>query len=473
MKKEVKKAKSWAKKNISDPNNRRSWTLSKLKRKNYKLTKEMNHYIATTGLTEDQETRFLKLKKDVGNCSNAAIYRESLSDGHVTYIGAATCKNKLCFVCNWARQKNIRRKYMAWFKTNQTIVELHRNDNGKMLLKYTTEARYAANKYPLWQFEARLEYDLMHLTLTVPHHAKTGFNGDLYFFEKITALFNRMRKECDVWKYLVLGGEYGIETTKKENGMYPYETDVKHNGHHIHIHSLLLVRRERQSRNKLHKAILEYWNKVTIDQNSVRRELAPSVIESIIKSNRLIDLEYAKKLNPRGTTFINIQNIFTFNEAGEKERSAKWNSKEMMVAVMETISYHFDPFAFDKESQKFDLKLMAELAPVLYGKRLYDKFGCLYGEKSLNVTDDTNLAEEFDEVVSEFVDQETGEIHSAANKFWLANPLYVQHRHDNNFNIELTPETRRRAIQLEAQTTKQAVKKMADMMSEQFRKRRN
>ena len=140
---------------------------------------------------------------------------------------------------------------------------------------------------------------------------------------------------------------------------------------------------------------------------------------------------------------------------------------------METISYHFDPFAFDKESQKFDLKLMAELAPVLYGKRLYDKFGCLYGEKSLNVTDDTNLAEEFDEVVSEFIDQETGEIHSAANKFWLANPLYVQHRYDNNFNIELTAETRRRAIQLEAQTTKQAVKKMADMMSEQFRKRKN
>lgn len=460
MKKEVRKAKSWAKKNISDPNNRRSWTLSKLKRKNYKLTKEMNHYIATTGLTEDQETRFLKLKKDVGNCSNAAIYRESLSDGHITYIGAATCKNKLCFVCNWARQKNIRRKYMAWFKTNQTIVELHRNDNGKMLLKYTTEARYAANKYPLWQFEARLEYDLMHLTLTVPH-SKTGFNGELYYFEKITALFNRMRKECDVWKFLVLGGEYGIETTKKDNG------------HHIHIHSLLLVRQERQSRNKLHKAVLKYWNNVTIDQSVTRSQFTTDVIGEIIKGNRLMDIEYVKQLDPKGTTWINLQNIYTFTESGEKERSAKWNSKEMMVAVMETIKYHFEPFAFDKKSEKFDLKLMAELAPVLYGKRLYDKFGCLYGEKSLNVTDDTNLAEEFDEVVSEFVDQETGEIHSAANKFWLANPLYVQHRHDNNFNIELTPETRRRAIQLEAQTTKQAVKKMADMMSEQFRKRRN
>ena len=460
MKKEVRKAKSWAKKNISDPNNRRSWTLTKLKRKNNKLTKEMKHYIATAEMTEVQESRFLKLKKDVGNCSNAAIYRESLADGHVTYIGAATCKNKLCFVCNWARQKNIRRKYMAWFKTNQTIVELHRTDNNRTLLKYTTEARYAANKYPLWQFEARLEYDLMHLTLTVPHHAKTGFNGELYYFEKLTALFNRMRKECDMWKFLVLGGEYGIETTKKDNG------------HHIHIHSLLLVRRERQSRNKLHKAVLKFWNNVTIDQSVARIRFTTDVIEKIIKGNRLLDVEFVKQLDPKGTTWIDLQNIYTFSESGEKERSAKWNSKEMMVAVMETISYHFEPFAFDKEYQKFDLKLMAELAPVLYGKRLYDKFGCLYGEKSLNVTDDTNAADEYEEVVAEFVDEETGEI-STANKFWLANPLYVQHRHDNNFNIELTAETRRRAIQLEAQTTKQAVKKMADMMSEQCRKRRN
>jgi len=461
VKKEVRKAKSWAKKNISDPNNRRSWTLSKLKRKNYKLTKEMNHYIATTGLTEDQEPQFFKLKKDVGNCSNAAIYRESLADGHVTFIHSAKCKNKICSICNWSRQKNIRRKYMAWFKANQTIVELHRNDNGKMLLKYTTEAQYAANQHPLWQFEARLEYDLMHLTLTVPHHAKTGFNGELYYFEKITALFNRMRKECDMWKFLVLGGEYGIETTKKDNG------------HHIHIHSLLLVRRERQSRNKLHKAVLKFWNNVTIDQSVTRSQFTIDVIEKIIKGNRLLDVEFVKQLDPKGTTWIDLQNIYTFTETGEKERSAKWNSKEMMVAVMETIKYHFEPFAFDKDSGKFDIKLMAELSSVLYKKRLYNKFGCLINEKSLNVTDDTNTAEEYDEVISQFVDQETGEIHSSANKFWLANPLYVQHRYDNNFNIELTPETRRRAIQLEAQTTKQAVKKMADMMSEQFRKRRN
>jgi hypothetical protein len=54
VKKEVRKAKSWAKKNISDPNNRRSWNLTKLKRKNNNLTKEMKHYIATAEMTEVQ-----------------------------------------------------------------------------------------------------------------------------------------------------------------------------------------------------------------------------------------------------------------------------------------------------------------------------------------------------------------------------------------------------------------------------------
>lgn len=457
MEKEVRKPKGWAKKNITDPNNRRSWTLTKLKRKNHKLTKEMNNYIGTADLTDVQDARMNKLKKDVENCSNAAIYREAIESGKTTFIGAASCKNKLCFVCNWARQKNIRRKYMAWFKTNQSIVEIHKHTNGKTAVKYTTQTRWTGNKYPEWNLEGYREYDLMHLTLTVPHFENTGFNGDLYYFEKISYLYNRMRKECDEWKYLVFGGEYGIETKKRTNGQ------------HIHIHSLLLVRRERQSRNRLHRAIMEYWNKVTINNDVRKDQFSEQDAKDIIKGNKMIDSEFVKKLNPKGSTIFGLENIYTYSAAGEKTRSATWNSKEMMIAVLETISYHFEPYAFEKETGKFDLPLMAEIAPILYGKRLYDKFGCLYGEKSLNVTEDCDIAEEYTDAVEELVDEDTGEI-SQANKFYLANPLFVRHVPERDYCIELGREAKRRSIVLDAQTTGQAVKKMAEMMSAQFKK---
>jgi hypothetical protein len=115
------KGKSWAKKNIREPNYRRSWTLTKLKRKNYKLSKQMNNFIETEILTNTQLDRMRKLKRDLSSCSNMAIYRESLESGKTTLIGASSCKNKLCFICNWARQKNIRRKYKAWFERMHPI----------------------------------------------------------------------------------------------------------------------------------------------------------------------------------------------------------------------------------------------------------------------------------------------------------------------------------------------------------------
>jgi len=457
MENEVRKPKSWAKKNITDPNNRRSWTLTKLKGKNHKLTKQMNIFIDKEDLTEVQDHRMKKLKRDIERCSNAAIYREAIETGKTTFIGAASCKNKLCFVCNWARQKNIRRKYMAWFKANQCIVEMHRHDKGKTAVKYTTEKRWTGKKYPEWELAGRHEYDLMSMTLTVPHYASTGFNGEKYYFEKISYLYNRMRKECDAWKFLVFGGEYGIETIRKTNGQ------------HIHIHSLLLVRRERQSRNKLHLAILEYWNKVTVNNSVAREQFTAEEAGAIIRGNKMIDSAYVANLNPKGSTWIDLQNIYTYSATGEKTRSATWNSKEMMIAVLETISYHFEPYAFEKETGKFDLPLMAEIAPILHGKRLYDKFGCLYGEKSLNVTDDCDIAKEYADVVEEFVDEGTGEI-NCANRFYLANPLFVRHIPERDYSIELGSEAKRRAIVLDAKTTTQAVKIMAELMSNQFKK---
>ncbi len=62
------------------------------------------------------------------------------------------------------------------------------------------------------------------------------------------------------------------------------------------------------------------------------------------------------------------QNIYTYWATGEKIRSATWNPKEMMIAVLETISYHFEPYPFEKEAGKFDLPLMAELMSAQFKK---------------------------------------------------------------------------------------------------------
>ncbi len=450
--------KSWTRREIKDPNNRRSFTLSTLKRKNHNLTKQMTTYLKTAELTQVQEEKFKKLKTTVERCANAAIYRQSQTDGHTTLIGAATCKNKLCFVCNWSRQKNVRRKYKAWFDQNRTIVEIRRDQPGKKTLyKYTTETRFMAGKYLGWELVGRHPYDLMHLTLTVPHTAENGFNGDRYYFEKITALYNRMRKESDLWRWLVFGGEYGIETNLNQQGQ------------HIHIHSLLLVRCEMRSRNRLHQEILRFWNGITENRYTQRQALSPNDVAAIKIGNKNLTPEFIMGLNPKGATLIGLENIYTLQKDGSKSRGAQWGSKEMIISIMETISYHFDPFAFDKEAGEFNLPLMAEIAPILHGKRLYDKFGCLYGEKSLNVTDDTNVVEEYTEAAEQTVDEQTGEM--CNYNFFLTNPLYISHNPRKKYNIEITPQGLHRAIKLEVPNTGAAVRKMAEMMAEQFKKR--
>jgi hypothetical protein len=451
------KNKSWTKKTIKDHNNRRSFTLTSLKRKNYNLHLEMDEYLKTAELTDVQHERALKLQKAVNSCSNMATYRENVQTGKTTLIGNLSCKNKLCFICNWARQKNIRRKYKAWFELNKQIVELSRTRKNKTEIRYTTQTQYKENKFKDWNFTNSLDYDLMHLTLTVPHYHESGFNGELYYFETISKLFKRLRHECEVWEWLVFGGEYGIETKKQDNGQ------------HIHIHALLMVRRERQSRNKLHMAVLQDWNVKSINNNSTRETLTDETIDKILKSNKLIEKPFAEKLNPKGSTWIDLQNIYTYTKEGEKSRGAAWNSKEMIIAVMETISYHFEPFAFDKENKKIDVALLVELAPILHNQRLYSKFGCLTGETVLNVGENCDITKEFEEVVSQLVNEETGEI-SALNKFWLANPYYVSHPKEKAYNIELGTEAKTRGRVLEVETTKQALKKMNEIKKEMYQK---
>ena len=378
-------------------NRKRSKVLTSLKRKNNDLAKEIDMYLAKE--TYDERTQELggALVDSLRKCSTYSLYASSGYE--ISLVTSLTCNHKLCNICNWARQKKIRRKYYSWFKDNQSLFRLA---NGKIITKNQYQEKYYGENY------TAVPYDLMHLSLTVPHSDSTGWRGSIFYFKELIRAFNFMRKK-DEWLNFVYGGEFGIESTKNENG------------YHVHIHSLIFVRRCRQNRNQLHRTILKLWNSLTIDELAQRKEFAEDQIEAILKGNRLLQREDVKELNPTGATFINLETIYSIDQNGNKHRGIEFNSEAMLFAVMETISYHFKPKMFNQSDNIHDIGSILDLLPKIYKQILYKKFGCLHGEKCLNVKDDS-LLEDYEETV-ENVDMETGEI--VERRYFITNPMNV------------------------------------------------
>lgn len=407
-------------------------------------------------MTEIQQYHMRRLRREVIRCANLTLYRDRGPLTDLELISSFLCGSKLCFICNQQRQKATRRKYWKWFGDNPEIIQVKNPQSG--IIRFVTSSQ-ASGKYSAWEQQQRHQYDVMHLTLTLPHTAEHGFNGDRYYFEKIAKQYWLMRK-VPGWTSLVFGGEYGIETTKKENGL------------HIHIHSLLLVKREKQNRNRLHRLILKEWNKRSINQYSGRTGFDRTVIDSIRRSNKLLTDSDVDSLDPKGSTMINLEVIYGIDpETGRKIRNVEFNSKTMLIGVMEAISYHFEPQAFDKEGGSFDFQLMAEIMPVIYRKALYKKFGCLHGETRLNVSfsEEKDTLLEYDEV-SEMVDQNTGEMLSDVG-FYIINPAYVYHFPEKDFTPLIANQGKKIMVRLDSITTREAIEQMGILFQAQIKNR--
>jgi hypothetical protein len=431
-------------------NRKRSNTISALKRKNLNLIKLLDNYIETLTKETPEAFHLSRLRKDASRCANFSLYGTNSVDSDIKYFASVLCGNKTCFVCNFARQKRVRRKYFKWFAENPTVLEVKRGEARKIVTRTRLDSTFEEKGFKL---VCEHKYDIMHLTLTVPHYAN-GFNGERYYFQLLADLFHDMRNEAPEWNELVYGGEYGIETTQTQS-----------NGLHIHIHSLLFVRQATQNRNRLHKLILKEWNRRTVNRDNPRTAFDDVAINSIKRSNRLFDDDFVKGLDPQGTTMINLESIYSFKE-GEKVRTSEFNSKEMLYAIMEAIKYHFEPLAFDKENKTFDLDLMAEVAPRIYRKQLYKKFGCLHGEKSLNLKEDDTLREDFDDA-TDMIDQETGEIKQEYD-FFITSPAYIYHSPEKDNKLMLSKEGKKRLKKIEAFTVSEAVTRLGDMVKAQY-----
>ncbi|MEG1499320.1 MAG: hypothetical protein RR393_07900 [Bacteroidales bacterium] len=407
-----------------------------------RLAKEIEQY-DTTGLTEEQVVHLDKLKHNLRVCACPSLYSQGDVSGKTNYVASIRCDDKCCFVCNFARQKMVRRRYMVWFADNK-VVFIIKNSKGKE--KFVTKSQLI--KFPNYKIVQEVEYDLMHLTLSVPHYPGRGFNQNKYYYDDISTLFHRLRNKNEYFRSNVIGGEYGIETTNPENL-------------HIHIHSLLLVKRKNKSRNCLHYELLRDWNRITENKDNQRLLIEAWQYPSIKAGNKMIDDNYIKELNPKGATIIGLECIYTLNAAGEKVRSSEWNSSDMIRAVMETISYHFAPQTFDKSEGRFDIDLFAQIKPVIYHKQLYRKFGVLHGETSLNIrsVSDGGELDIMNRVntVDSVVDLETGELIEEPKTFVLTSPTHVYHDPDNNYKIILSCKARAEQYVLRAKTTGQAV----------------
>lgn len=389
-------------------NRKRGFRLSKNARINKGLHKTVNDFIQNTDLCDHEMQYFTQLRRCLSTCCSKSLYRQYDSNQAVEYIASETCKHKLCKVCNAEREKALRRKYLRYFEASQ------------MIDKKTGEVN------------SRDDFDYMHLTLTVPHTEK-GFFGKKWYATEIMQLYNKMRK-CDWWKYHVWGGEFGCEVTKNENGL------------HIHIHSLLIVRKSKRNRNILHQLILTKWNELAADKNLPEKEFSEDEKTGVAKSLRgwaewicedttenretaIIALLKNKiaQLDRRGATMVGLENLFVYSakkvsnyDSYDREKQ-KWkhyidvtDETQFMRGVMECIKYHFEPMAFDKENGLFQFDLLREILPNIYRKPLYRKFGNLHGVKELNINENPadpteEIKEAIEELGSDAVNPETGE----------------------------------------------------------------
>jgi len=438
-------------KEIKNYNGKRSFNLWSGYRRNIELSKQIREYLENTSMSVEKQSFMYKLDKNINSCASYSLYR--VGEAKNTYIGSYTCSNRNCNICNGLRYKSLRRKYYKFFETNQDLYHLQNIKSGKT--KTVSEGWYNRKfkENDKYNFLGTRKYDLMHLTLTVPHFKETGFRGEKYYYREFIQLFNKMRKSKKKikisdnlkvsWSDIVYGGEYGVETTVGDNGL------------NIHAHSLIFVKKMTKSRNVLHKVILQLWNELTVNEFSKRKKFSLNHLEGIKKGNKLITDDFIlKTLNPQGATTIGLETIYS-KQNGVKKRGFEYGSDAMMSAVMETISYHFEPQAFDKKYNEYNLDLLSEVLPKIYRQRLYSRYGCLEQEQSLGLTSKNNDAkEEYEDVV---VDIDTGEVIEDEADHFVIRPYRVFHDKENDNEIKISKNALKLSIKLEAYNTAQAL----------------
>ena len=400
---------------------------------------------------ENQAHPFLSsFQKALCTCASNSLYRKSNSGNEVCLMTPLVCNHRFCNVCNPGRAAKLRKGWTVflsdetmdvplskvgetffglWEKTEKvpTLSKIDR-DTGEVIEKNpvtvkrdkvtgkpkrdkdTGELQYKAKvsksgHYTSGAIIAR-RFDMMHLTLTVPHRAG-GWRGVDFYAPQLLEAFNEMRK-AKWWVRLVFGGEYTVEVTNGEGA-----------GLHVHIHALLFVDKYiNRSRNKLYAHIMRRWNALTVDEGNprsqyLRPEECPADKERADGFRKsfasMSDSEYADhvlSIDWRGSTLVGLKSLYhevtreeadrkryppktLFEENGKLYHYCRAGSMEStMKGVLECLKYHFEPCVLENEDGVLDLVMLQKVLPAIYKKRLYGKFGGFYGVSRLNVMED-------------------------------------------------------------------------------------
>ena len=328
-----------------DNNRKRAFNMSRSVKQNQLSYERISEYLRTTDrqLTDEEIICLTSYRRSIQVCCQYSLWREHEDEAY-EFIAAHTCKHKYCNVCNARRCKEIRKRYRLLFQKDESLLQ---------------------------------DYDFMHLTLTVPHTA-SGWMGKTWYAEDLMKKFNLMRKRS-WWKSMVYAGEFGVECTKGDEGL------------HIHIHSLLLVRKEQGNRNDLHRNVLIEWNKLTTWSGTNRKKIEEEAKQSILKSNKTLTPMDVAMLSPEGATMIGLETVYLKSEykqlgygwheaSGSYIKRINYNRdghEAYMNAIMETIKYHFEPSAIHNDGSA-DIDLMLDILPSIKGKPLYRKFGAFH-----------------------------------------------------------------------------------------------
>jgi hypothetical protein len=164
-----------------------------LKKENLKVSCAMKRYINKHNLDERDRELALSLIKSLRHCSSVSLF--GLMNGSIRLITSFTCNHKMCNICNWNRQKSLRRKYWSWFEQNESINKIIKNTE----YKYVTNSnlkKYLDNGYIL--SNSGIKYDLMHLVLTVPHNESHGWRGKPFYYSELIFVFNMIDRKSVV-----------------------------------------------------------------------------------------------------------------------------------------------------------------------------------------------------------------------------------------------------------------------------------
>jgi len=308
----------------------------------------------------------------------------------------------------------------------QSFGSLFKNDRGDYET-YTLAHIYSKHRLdPVWNYRKsnlirkiyrnylsttnlHKEYTPCHLVLTLPHQNGT-YEGKKFYAKELIEKFHELRRK-PFFRDSVYAGEYGIEVKESKN---------KANGLHIHLHSLIFVKKK-TGINWLRKYLEYYWELSTgatqlwletiyYFKKDEQGKYITQLKEKIDTTEETEDGDYLTnskfELVKKKFYVTDLENELKLRKDLTEEEKETELLNCYIYGILECIKYHFKNDSLKDQNGNYNFELIEEILRNTKGKRLYSRFGAFYKVKELCFNklekDDEPMAEVIDEVINPF-----------------------------------------------------------------------